>query len=133
MTRLFPNAARPAAGRSWTSASFPSECRLPLLQEFKALGLIEAGKEVRRNRNGLDGAAELLGKRDARALARDVGPYRIQLSLLGRDRLPALRQEVVDPALARIGIFRILGHALEARVPGAVVGAQRDPHRRVLL
>src|SRR6266536_5920718 len=110
MTRLFPIAARPAAGRSWTSASLPSERGLPLLEKFEPLGLIEAGKQVRGHGNGLDRAAELLGKRDARVLARDVGPYRIQLRLLGRDRLPALGQEVVDPDLARVGIFRVLGH-----------------------
>src|SRR6266702_3275046 len=89
MTRLFPIAARPAPGRSWTSTSFPAQRRLPLLQEFKPLGLIEPGKQIRRHRNRLHSAAELLGKCDARVLPRDVGSYRIQLRLLGGDRLPA--------------------------------------------
>src|SRR5439155_15062827 len=105
MTHLFPIAGR-CATRSRTNASLPSESCLPLLEELEPFGRIETGEQIGRHGDRLDRAAELLGEGDARVLAGDVGADRIQLGLLGGDRLPALGQEIIDPELARVRILR---------------------------
>src|SRR5215813_11310890 len=93
-----PRASRFAVSRGLRCLRLlPSYRRLPLLEEFQPLRLVEPGEQIGGYRDRLDRAAQLLRESHARILAGDVGAHRKQLRLLGGDRLPALGEEIVDP------------------------------------
>src|SRR5437588_12268196 len=92
------------------SALFPGQRRLPALEKLEPLGLVEPYQQFIIDRDRLHSAAELLGEADARILAGDVGTHRIELGLLGGDRLPAIGLEIIHPQPACYWILSVLGH-----------------------
>src|SRR5690349_8769707 len=72
---------------------------LPLLEEFKALRLVEINQQARADRNRLQRIAELLREAGHRRFAFHVGANREQTRLIREQGLAALRQQIVDPQL----------------------------------
>ena len=94
---------------------FPSERRLPLLEELEPLGLIESLQQLVVDRDQLYCAAQLAKPAPPLPV---MSVHRVQLGLLHDHRLAALGQKIIDPELAAVRILRVLGYEYQPESTG---------------